>query len=123
MEKRKKRILIVDDEPLNLRMVQFALKEEIDLEISCARSGEAALEMMKNTPFDFVLLDVKMPEMDGFETLKRIREISLVPVVFLTADEDTEQMKKQSNYEVSDCLMKPVLPKVLKECIQNILDK
>ena len=78
-----KTILVVDDEP---RMVQF-ISMNLDLEgfrVVSATNGYEALEKVTRELPDLVILDIMMPDMDGFETLKRIREMSSVPVIFLS---------------------------------------
>jgi CheY-like chemotaxis protein len=82
-EEDKKLILIVDDEP---RMRQF-IRMNLELEgyrVSEADRGMVALDKVRQELPDLVVLDVMMPEMDGFETLRLIREVSSVPVIMLT---------------------------------------
>ncbi len=66
-------ILIVDDVPKNIQLLGSILKEE-NYELEFATSGKEALEWLNTKPFDLVLLDIMMPEMDGFEVCKRIKE-------------------------------------------------
>jgi two-component system KDP operon response regulator KdpE len=82
-------ILVVDDEP---RMVKF-VRMNLELEgyrVSESTNGLDALDKMREELPDLVLLDVMMPEMDGFETLERIREVSTVPVIMLTVKGEEE---------------------------------
>ena len=88
----KELILLVDDDPGNLKRAQTILGEEF--RISATTSGKMALSLLSKVTPDLILLDVNMPEMNGFETLKKIRELengSMIPVVFLTG----EMMLKQ----------------------------
>ena len=83
----KELILLVDDDPGNLKRAQTILGEEF--RISATTSGKMALSLLSKVTPDLILLDVNMPEMNGFETLKKIRELengSMIPVVFLTGD-------------------------------------
>ncbi len=83
----KKHILIVDDVTTNLKCVGEILRN--DYALSMAKSGEQALQMIGKVKPDLVLLDVKMPGMDGYETFKAMKEnpdTADVPVIFLTAD-------------------------------------
>ena len=87
----KELILLVDDDPGNLKRAQTILGEEF--RISATTSGKMALSLLSKVTPDLILLDVNMPEMNGFETLKKIRELengSMIPVVFLTGDNDAE---------------------------------
>lgn len=88
------RILLVDDTPVNLMIAGKALeKEGYDLYI--ADSGPLALELAKTTEFDLILLDIMMPDMDGFETYAQLRKLAnyeTVPILFLTAKVDIESV-------------------------------
>lgn len=121
-EELEQNILVVDDEPINIKMVEFIMKDEPLYKILKASSGEEALEIVKNQKLDLVLLDVKMPNMDGFETLVHIREMSNVPVVFITADKESDTIQKASEYGVDDYLTKPFLPMSLKEVFHSMLN-
>jgi DNA-binding response OmpR family regulator len=81
-------ILIVEDEYAVARGIQYALQQE-GYEVALARSGEEGLEFATNQAPDLVVLDVRLPGMDGFETLRRLRAVgSKSPVLFLTARDD-----------------------------------
>ena len=91
----KELILLVDDDPGNLKRAQTILGEEF--RISATTSGKMGLSLLSKVTPDLILLDVNMPEMNGFETLKKIRELengSMIPVVFLTGDNDAETETK-----------------------------
>jgi signal transduction histidine kinase len=113
----KAKILLVDDEPKSL----FALQELLSTlgqNLMVAQSGEEALRLALRNDFAVILLDVRMPGIDGFETARliRARERSrLTPIIFLTAAAD-EMTSMFRGYEVGavDYLMKPVIPDVLK---------
>jgi two-component system, OmpR family, KDP operon response regulator KdpE len=77
-------VLVVDDEPPIVRLVQLRLEAD-DMQVRTAHRGEDALAILDDEPVDLVVLDVTMPGMDGFETLRRIRSRSTVPVIMLTA--------------------------------------
>jgi signal transduction histidine kinase len=111
------KILIVDDEPKSL----FALQEllsSLGQTLLVAQSGEEALKLALKHDFAVILLDVRMPGMDGFETAKMIRgreRSQATPIIFLTAQAD-EMTSMFKGYAVGavDYLMKPVVPDVLK---------
>ncbi|MFO7731504.1 MAG: diguanylate cyclase [Spirochaetia bacterium] len=102
-------ILIVDDNSLNMQLVNSHLKRE-GYHSTFSYSGKDALEKVRDTIFDLVLLDVMMPEMDGFETCKRILELpeyKEVPIIFLTAKVDTESIAKGFEVGAVDYIRKP----------------
>jgi two-component system KDP operon response regulator KdpE len=77
-------VLVVDDHPRVLRFIEIDLKLR-GFEVLTATSGEVALELVKSEKPDIMLLDIVMPEMDGFEVLKQLRAFSLLPVIALSA--------------------------------------
>jgi two-component system LytT family response regulator len=82
----KIRVLIVDDEPLARQRVRLLLNEEPDVEIiGESRDGFEAVEQIQTTRPDLVFLDVQMPEMDGFEVLRRVAQAMPTVVIFTTA--------------------------------------
>jgi DNA-binding response OmpR family regulator len=81
---KRARILVVDDDA-DIRTLLVELFERSDYEVTEASNGRSALRSMYQTPPDLVILDVSMPELDGWQTLERIRDLSDVPVVMLTA--------------------------------------
>src|SRR5215831_3982112 len=88
------RILVVDDTPANILALSATLKEK-GYQISVATSGKQALEVVQRVRPDLVLLDVMMPEMDGFETCRRLKASAAtgdIPVIFLTARTETEDI-------------------------------
>src|SRR5262249_24608434 len=85
----QQRVLIVDDEPANIHGLAEALGGGYDLRF--ATSGERALDLATTLPFDLILLDVVMPGMDGFEVLRRLKDLEAtraVPVIFVTSKDD-----------------------------------
>lgn len=118
----KKHILIVDDVTTNLKCLGEILKDKYSL--SMAKSGEQALTMIKKVHPDLILLDVKMPGMDGYETLLRIKEnpdYKHVPVVFLTADSDNESESKGLSMGAADYIKKPYEPEDMILRLDNVL--
>jgi len=119
------KILLVDDEPKSL----FALQEllsDLGQNLMIAQSGEEALRLALKNDFAVILLDVRMPGIDGFETARLIRSRErsrLTPIIFLTAAAD-EMNSMFRGYEVGavDYLMKPVVPEVLKSKVAVFVD-
>ncbi len=100
------RILVVDDEPSITEFVSYNLEKE-GWEVQVAANGDEALELAAATAFDLVVLDVMLPGIDGYEVCRRLRAISTVPVLFLSA-RDTE-LDKVVGLEIGgdDYLAKP----------------
>ncbi len=107
-----KAILVVDDER---RMVEF-VRMNLELEgyrVATAGNGLEALERLRADLPDLVLLDVMMPEMDGFETLRRIREVSAVPVLMVTVRGDEPDLIRGLELGADDYIAKPFSPREL----------
>ena len=115
MAKRFK-ILIVDDAPKNIQVVANLLGDT-EYDISYATNGFRALELIEESKFDLVLLDVMMPEMDGFEVLRRVRSQSNVPVIMLTAKRQEDDIIKGLEMGASDYVVKPFnLDEIVARC-------
>ena len=120
-------IMVVDDDTSNLQMAGHILSKN-NMRVTALKSGRALLDYIdeKGVP-DLILLDIKMPEMDGFETLSKLRElekkkgINEVPVIFLTADENTGTETRGFEVGVSDFIRKPFNPDVLLKRIENVI--
>jgi two-component system KDP operon response regulator KdpE len=116
----EKLILVVDDEARMVRFVRMNLELE-GYQVSEAGSGIEALEKVRDDLPDLVLLDVMMPEMDGFETLERLREISTVPVIMLTVKGDEEDRIRGLELGADDYVTKPFSPRELASRIRAVL--
>jgi len=117
----KIRALIVDDEPLARQRVRLLLGEEPDVEV-IGESGDGfeAVDQIQATKPDLVFLDVQMPEMDGFEVLRRVPQ-ALLPVVIFTTAYDQHALRA---FEVNalDYLLKPFKPTRFAEAVQRARD-
>jgi PAS domain S-box-containing protein len=103
-------LLIVDDDPKYLVLLKTVLSKEGYL-IECTSSGESALSMVKSFRPDLILLDVVMPEMDGFEVCKRLRRSAKtrdIPVIFLTSQDSPEDTIKGFEIGAVDYITKPI---------------
>ena len=103
------RILIVEDTPANIQVLAATLKER-GYQISVATNGQQALEVVARVQPDLILLDVMMPEMDGFETCRRLKasqQWQQIPVIFLTAKTDTADIVKGFELGAVDYVGKP----------------
>jgi len=100
------RILIVDDEPRYVRLLEANLKTE-GYTVSTAADGLQALEVFSAEPADLILLDIMMPRLDGFGVCKRIREFSNVPIMILTAKGEEQDRVRGLDLGADDYLVKP----------------
>ena len=103
---RKQTILIVDDDPVIVKFVKANL-EANDYAITVAINGSEALKAVELEPPDLVLLDIMMPEMDGFEVCRRLREWSIVPIIMLTARGDEIDRVRCLELGADDYISKP----------------
>jgi two-component system sensor histidine kinase/response regulator len=109
MKTEEQSVLIVDDVPKNIQLLGSILKEE-SYELEFATSGKEALEWLDSKQFDLVLLDIMMPEMDGFEVCRRIKENPAtreVSVIFLTAKADFQSIIQGFEVGAVDYITKP----------------
>ena len=113
-------ILVVDDEPRIRDLVRLNLEMEHYGVIEAANGVEALDRLRENLP-DLVMLDVMMPEMDGFETLRAIREVSTVPVVMLTVRQSEQDRIHGLDLGADDYLAKPFSPRELLSRIRALL--
>lgn len=121
MEMRQK-ILVVDDEPTNIHLMQSSLQTEYD--VISALNGYEAISRAKAEKPDLILLDVMMPDLDGFDVchlLKEERAFANVPIIFLTALDSTDGELRGLNEGGTDYLTKPINFVLLKLRIRNHL--
>ena len=119
-----KRIIAIDDNVTNLKMVERVLKDKYKLVL--VKSGEKALSYLENNLVDLILLDIVMPEMNGFEVFECIKKLdnnnNSTPVVFLTADTEVGSEVKGLNMGAMDFIKKPFVPEVMLNRIENVLE-
>ncbi|EKD08997.1 adenylate/guanylate cyclase [Arthrospira platensis C1] len=123
MSETKLHILLVDDEPANLVLLEDLLMAE-GYDTTLAESGPRAIELATNNPPDLVLLDIMMPDMNGFEVCDRLREhdiLQTTPIIFLTALDDEESRLKGLEKMGDDYITKPINIKLLLAKIHNII--
>ena len=117
------RILIVDDDPNALRLISYALHRE-GYETIVAQSGTEALRLLDEQPIDLMVLDVMMPNIDGLDVCRRVREnprTALLPIIMLTAKSQIEDRLKGFEAGADDYLSKPALPAELLARIRALL--
>lgn len=118
----KKNILIVEDE-IRIRFLirDYFLKENFN--VLEAENGKEALEIFKSEKIDIIILDIMMPEMDGLTLLNKIREVSTIPVILLTAKSEEEDKLKGYEIGADDYMTKPFSPKVLVAKVKALLKR
>ncbi len=107
MEINEKKILVVDDEEQILTMLRIMLQKEGFVNVKTAISGEDAIMIAKEWNPDLLLLDITMPYMDGYEVCEKIREFSMVNILFLTAKNEEQDRIKAFNFGGDDFMTKP----------------
>ncbi len=119
-------IVVVDDEVMSLTNAKTLLSEQ-NMRVSCLRSGRDLLKFMETHTPDLILLDILMPDMDGFETYRALREMeelvgrSRTPVIFLSGAEDSETERRSLKVGASDFIRKPFDKDVLIRRIDNAI--
>lgn len=124
-------ILVIDDDTANLKIANRILSAE-NMRVSCLKSGEEALHFLQQDGAgrrtvlpDLILLDIRMPGLDGFQTiaaLKENKDTAAIPVIFLTADEDAETELRGLSAGAMDFIKKPFIPEVLLLRVRNTVD-
>jgi hypothetical protein len=118
------RVLVVDDNPTN-RLVATKMLKEFDIQTDTACDGAEAVTAANRFKYDLILMDVRMPEMDGFQATRTIRarggRLSLLPVIAFTANAFPEDVKACHDAGMNDFVVKPARKKALVEAILRVL--
>ena len=117
-----KKILMVDDVSTNIKCATEVLKDKY--QVSTAKNAYLALEILDEVKPDLIILDINMPDMDGFELLEIIKakkEYANVPIIFLTAENDVQSEQKGLGIGAIDYITKPFGPMILLSRIDKIL--
>ncbi len=118
-----KPILIVDDEK-NIRLTLSQALETLGAEIDTAANGEEALTKLKEKGFGLILLDIRMPGMDGMEVLRRVREIRPdIRIIMITAYGTVESAVEAMKLGAVDFLQKPFEPEEIRELVLRVMDR
>ena len=111
----KPKILIVDDEPFYIDVIENLMRDEYD--VSSVSSGEDALALLENSIYpDLILLDVLMPGIDGYEVCKRLKadpKTKDIPIIFLTVKSDVDDEVRGFNLGGVDYITKPMSPPIV----------
>lgn len=113
------KILIVEDEAKIRKVIKSYLKE--DYKLTEAADGKIALELFKKNDFDLIILDLMLPKISGEELCQKIRQISEIPIIMLTAKSSEENKIEGFNYGADDYLTKPFSPRELLMRVKAIL--
>jgi len=118
----KATVLVVDDTPINLSLMRDLLQSEYQVKL--APTGARALKIAKATPPDLILLDIMMPDMDGYEVCRQLKADPLtasIPVIFLTAKNNTEDEQIGFDLGVVDYITKPISPPIIMARVRSHL--
>jgi CheY-like chemotaxis protein len=118
------KVLVVEDIPLNQLLMKTIL-DEFGFERDIAENGKIAVEKLKVKDYDIILMDLQMPEMNGFEATEYIRNTmnSNIPIIALTADVTTVDLAKCKEVGMNDYIAKPVDERLLYTKIINLVKK
>jgi len=119
-----KKILVIDDEESILEVIKCCLEDLAGWEVQTANSGKEGVFLAKKQPFDAVLLDVSMPEMDGIQTVEKLQEnpvTNYLPIVLLTAKVQPNDRDRFSQLKIAGTLAKPFNPMTLVQQVANVL--
>ena len=122
----RKKILVVEDNEDNRRILVYRLRKIGDFEVFEAVHGQEALEIASREPLDLIFMDLKLPVLDGWEAVRRLRAmegpIRDVPVIALTAQAMVGDEEKALAVGCDDYIPKPVVdPNILKEKVERLL--
>jgi two-component system KDP operon response regulator KdpE len=113
-------ILVVDDEQRMVRFIRLNLEHD-GFRVISAYTGSEAVELVRNELPNLVLLDVMLPDIDGFEVLRRIRQISSIPVIMLTAKGEEDDRVRGLEGGADDYVTKPFSPRELVSRVRAVL--
>jgi DNA-binding response OmpR family regulator len=116
----RRRILVVDDEERMVRFIRLNLEHD-GFQVSEAFNGKEAIQKIRDVTPDLILLDVMMPDLDGFEVLETIREVSNVPVIMLTAKGEEDDRVRGLELGADDYVTKPFSPRELVSRVKAVL--
>ncbi len=117
---KNRRIMVVDDEERMVRFIRLNLEHD-GFRVTEAFKGSQAIDRLRSSLPDLVLLDVMLPDLDGFEVLKMVREVSNVPVIMLTAKGEEEDRVKGLELGADDYITKPFSPRELVSRVRAVL--
>jgi CheY-like chemotaxis protein len=124
MSSQTARVLCIDDEPGVVELITLILKPQ-NIQVEGANSGPEGLEVMRQNPPDAVLLDIMMPDMDGWEVYRQMKEddeLKEIPVIIVTARNSSfEEIIARERAGVNDYVTKPFVPNDLRSSLSKVL--
>ncbi len=123
----EERVVVVDDDAIILKSASTVLSQA-GFKVTCLKSGRLLLDYVQRNTIDILLLDIKMPEMDGFETMRLLRiwesesGTREIPVIFFTANDDCESETRGLSLGAMDFIRKPFVAEVLTLRVRHLLD-
>ena len=118
----KKHVLVVDDSSTNLKCTAAILQDTYKL--TMLKSGEQAIDYLKGETADIILMDINMPDLDGYETMRRIKQNpdnADIPIIFLTSDSDRSSEIKGLQMGAMDFIRKPIEPEIMRSRIEKTI--
>lgn len=118
-----KKILVIDDEPDLLKIATFRLKRS-GYDILTAVDGREAVDILKNETPDLILLDLRLPAIDGYEICRRVKSderTKNIPVILFTASATASVADRIKETGANDCLIKPFEPETLLEKVKKLI--
>lgn len=122
--KMKKKVLVVDDEKDIVDILKYNLESENEFEVYTAKDGKEALELTEHVTPDLILLDIMMPEVNGFEVCKQLKinpDTSKIPIIFLTAKENEIDEILGLEIGADDYISKPISPRKVLARIKSVI--
>jgi DNA-binding response OmpR family regulator len=116
----RRRVLVVDDEPRMVRFIRLNLEQD-GFDVVEAHDGMEALDQIRNSMPDLVLLDIMLPDIDGLEILRMVREFSPVPILMVTAKGEEDDRVRGLERGADDYITKPFSPRELASRIRAVL--
>ena len=120
----KKKVLVIDDNKKNRYLVSYLLEKE-GFEVIIATNGLEGIETAKKQQVDLIIMDIKMPKMDGHETTRRIRRLKKyksIPIIALTSYAMMEDKEKAIKAGCTGYMSKPITPEIFTEEIKKFLE-
>jgi two-component system chemotaxis response regulator CheY len=118
-----KKVLVVDDSSV-VRMSLDMLLKENGYDVTTANDGTEGVTAAKNDNFDLIITDINMPNMNGFDLIKNVREMDnckFLPILVLTTESDSEMLKKGKNYGATGWIVKPFTNESLLETVLKVI--
>ena len=114
------KVLIIDDDRNLTEMFKLAIPQQ-DFEVFTANSGPEGIETMRQMQPDVIVLDLMMPDMDGWQVCREIRSFSQVPILVISAIVDSQQVMRALDEGADDYLVKPIVPEVLISRLKRLV--